>query len=189
MTNNHVPNESIVVAVHIHRKSRRRRTAVITAADYSVETLCGKMCPVEIEELGEQLRRRRVTASRTIASIAAEAGLSVPYIANLENGRGNPTLSAVNRLAAALGVRLTLQRHQEQEQPVQALPDTLVQFSSSPRFLDEATQLARVTGAAEEDTRGRLLSAMAAMGEVAGKPLRELDWHRILDTVVLITRN
>ena len=32
--------------------------------------------------------------------MAAEAGLSVPYIANLENGRGNPTTAA---LAQAMG--------------------------------------------------------------------------------------
>ena len=33
-------------------------------------------------------------------------GLSVPYIANLENGRGNPTVTALTRLAAALGLAL-----------------------------------------------------------------------------------
>ena len=55
------------------------------------------------------MRARRTAAGRTIASVAADAGLSVPYIANLENGRGNPTLSAVNSLATALGVRLTVE--------------------------------------------------------------------------------
>jgi transcriptional regulator with XRE-family HTH domain len=34
--------------------------------------------------------------------------LSVPYIANLENGRGNPTAIALTRLAAALGMRLVI---------------------------------------------------------------------------------
>jgi transcriptional regulator with XRE-family HTH domain len=38
-----------------------------------------------------------------VASVAADAGLSVPYIANLENGRGNPTTAALTRLAEALG--------------------------------------------------------------------------------------
>jgi len=38
-----------------------------------------------------------------VASVAADAGLSVPYIANLENGRGNPTTAALARLAEALG--------------------------------------------------------------------------------------
>ena len=39
-----------------------------------------------------------------MASVAADAGLSVPYIANLENGRGNPTTAALTRLAEALGM-------------------------------------------------------------------------------------
>jgi hypothetical protein len=43
-----------------------------------------------------------------VASVAADAGLSVPYIANLENGRGNPTTAALARLAAALDLRLVV---------------------------------------------------------------------------------
>jgi hypothetical protein len=33
-------------------------------------------------------------AGRTVASVATDAGLSVPYVANLENGRGNQPLGA-----------------------------------------------------------------------------------------------
>ena len=59
-------------------------------------------------EIGRQLRARRTAAGRTVASVAADAGLSVPYIANLENGRGNPTTAALTRLAEALGLRLVV---------------------------------------------------------------------------------
>jgi len=45
---------------------------------------------VDQPEIGRQLRARRTAAGRTVASVATDAGLSVPYIANLENGRGNP---------------------------------------------------------------------------------------------------
>ena len=58
--------------------------------------------------IGSQLRSRRAAAGRTVASVAADAGLSVPYIANLENGRGNPTITALARLAEALGMRLAV---------------------------------------------------------------------------------
>ena len=58
--------------------------------------------------IGRQLRARRTAAGRTVASVAADAGLSVPYIANLENGRGNPTTTALTRLAGALGMRLVV---------------------------------------------------------------------------------
>ena len=63
---------------------------------------------MENEEIGRQLRARRTAAGRTVASVAADAGLSVPYIANLENGRGNPTTAALARLAEALGLRLVI---------------------------------------------------------------------------------
>ncbi|MBM2614292.1 helix-turn-helix domain-containing protein [Actinoplanes sp. LDG1-06] len=152
---------------------------------------------MEIEELGAHLRHRRVASGRTIASVAAEAGLSVPYIANLENGRGNPTLAAVNRLAEVLGVRLSL--NEPPEPP--ALPDSLVQFARTARFADESARLARTSRFADESdhlartsgetetlVRQRLLHAMAAMSTLTGRPLTELDWHRILDTVVLVTR-
>src|SRR3954467_2681968 len=107
------------------------------------------MCSAEIADLGRRLRARRTAAGRTRASVAADAGLSVPYIANLENGRGNPTLSAVSSLATALGARLTVSLT-DGAQPAReapALPDSLVQFSRSPRFSTEARRLAAATRA------------------------------------------
>jgi len=63
---------------------------------------------VDDPAIGRQLRARRTAAGRTVASVAADAGLSVPYIANLENGRGNPTTTALTRLAEALGMKLVV---------------------------------------------------------------------------------
>jgi transcriptional regulator with XRE-family HTH domain len=107
------------------------------------------MCSVEIDsgaELGRRLRARRTAAGRTIASVAVQAGLSVPYIANLENGRGNPTLGALTNLAQALGVRLRIELHDPDGQdgpaaPV-ALPESLVQFARLPRFADDTERIA-----------------------------------------------
>ncbi|NUT33332.1 MAG: helix-turn-helix transcriptional regulator [Hamadaea sp.] len=135
---------------------------------------------MEIDEFGGVLRGRRVAAGRTIASVAADAGLSVPYIANLENGRGNPTLAAIAALAAALGARLTVTLD-DGPAVVDALPDSLIQFARSPRFAAETRSMATAD-------RERLLHAMAAMGAVAGRPLTDLDWHRVLDTAVLLRR-
>ena len=150
---------------------------------------------MEIDELGARLRSRRAAAGRTIASVAAEAGLSVPYIANLENGRGNPTLSAVNSLAAALGAHLAIDlvEGRPAPEPPAALPDSLVQFSRTERFAAESARLAAgqsgPTGAPPTAARERLLRAMAGLGALAGRPLGELDWHRLLDAVVLISRS
>jgi transcriptional regulator with XRE-family HTH domain len=146
---------------------------------------------MEIVELGKVLRSRRVAAGRTIASVATDAGLSVPYIANLENGRGNPTLSAVGNLAAALGAGLVVElvdddgpRRREPEE----LPGSLVQFARSSRFSTEASRLAKATRSPQGRVRERLLHAMAAMATLTPRPLTELDWHRVLDTAVLLTR-
>src|ERR1700689_4940629 len=70
--------------------------------------LCQDRSGVEHPAIGRELWARRTAAGRTVASVAADAGLSVPYIANLENGRGNPTISALTRLAEALGLRLAV---------------------------------------------------------------------------------
>ncbi|MEU7875916.1 helix-turn-helix domain-containing protein [Dactylosporangium sp. NPDC049140] len=136
---------------------------------------------MEIEDLGGRLRTRRTAAGRTIASVAAEAGLSVPYIANLENGRGNPTLSTVNSLAAALGLRLVVDLVEgDDEAPEPALPESLVQFARSPRFRREAERL---------PPPDRLLRAMAGMAALTDREPSELDWHRLLDAAVLIGRH
>ena len=146
---------------------------------------------MRIEDLGSRFRSRRTAAGRTIASVAVDAGLSVPYIANLENGRGNPTLSAVSSLAAALGACLIVELA-EGDQPAPktpaALPSSLLQFSRSPRFSAEAARQAKATKTSETAFRERLLHAMAGMGSLAIRPLSEMDWHRILDAAILTVR-
>jgi transcriptional regulator with XRE-family HTH domain len=145
----------------------------------------------KVAELGRRLRARRTAAGRTIASVAVQAGLSVPYIANLENGRGNPTLGTLGSLAQALGTRLVVELH-DADRPGAAsaveLPDTLVQFARLPRFADEAGRLATASGQPDVVVRERLLTAMAGIGAVPTGTRSELDWHRILDAVVLIAR-
>jgi transcriptional regulator with XRE-family HTH domain len=144
-----------------------------------------------MDRLGPQLRALRTAAGRTVASVATEAGLSVPYIANLENGRGNPTLSAVTNLATALGAHLVVELV-EDGKPARAqpdiVPDSLVQFARGARFATETTRLAKATRTAPTAVRERLLHAMAAMACLTPRRLSELDWHRILDTAVLLSR-
>src|SRR5260221_11632271 len=84
--------------------------------------------------LGHQLRGLRAAAGRTVASVAGDAGLSVPYIANLENGRGNPTVAALDRLVTALGARLegALVPAARRAAPA-AMPPSLVRPRRTPR--------------------------------------------------------
>ena len=95
---------------------------------------------MEHEAIGRQLRARRTAAGRTVASVAADAGLSVPYVANLENGRGNPTATALTRpLAGALGTRLliTLEPGEGSQQaggpPPPEVPASLVRLGRTAR--------------------------------------------------------
>jgi transcriptional regulator with XRE-family HTH domain len=147
------------------------------------------MCLVEISELGSLLRARRTAAGRTIASVAVDAGLSVPYIANLENGRGNPTLSAVSRLATALGAHLAVEltAGDADASPPTRLPDSLLRFAKSARFIAESARLATAADAPETATRERLLHAMAGMAALATRPVTDTDWHRLLDAAILMT--
>lgn len=137
------------------------------------------------QELGQQLRALRAASGRTLLSVATEAGLSVPYVANLENGRGNPTVDAVNRLADALGATFVLRVDAENGAAAQApsLPSSLVRLSRGARFRKDVQTIADATGEQPTELAGRLLAALAAL---AGRDLAEADWFRLLDAVLLV---
>ncbi|MEV1171549.1 helix-turn-helix domain-containing protein [Nonomuraea sp. NPDC049784] len=138
-------------------------------------------------ELGRRLRSRRAALGRTVASVAMEAGLSVPYVANLENGRGNPTVAVLGRLADALGTRLAIDLADPTADPaITALPPSLVDFSQSQRFRREVGRLAAALEEDQRTVRAMLVDALAAVGGVLRRDLREADWQRLLDAVVLI---
>jgi transcriptional regulator with XRE-family HTH domain len=135
-------------------------------------------------ELGRRLRTRRNAQGRTLASVAVDAGLSVPYVANLENGRGNPTLGALHGLARALDAPLA---ELLREEAAPAPPASLGEFTAIPRFEREVQRLAREEGVAASRVRAQLLAAMAAMAQLSSR-FDELDWHRVLDVLVLLRR-
>src|SRR5262245_46018301 len=167
-------------------------------AHYPVAKLYGKMCSVEIVELGKLLRLRRAAAGRTVASVAADAGLSVPYIANLENGRGNPTTAALTRLAEALGMRLviTLEDGEGGQDgkgaPVPGTPGTpgipasLVRLGRTARFRTAVAVTATALGTEADELAIRLVAALAAVGAAMGRDLAEADWWRLLDALTLV---
>jgi transcriptional regulator with XRE-family HTH domain len=99
-----------------------------------------------VDALGLRLRAMRAATGRTVASVAADAGLSVPYIANLENGRGNPTLAALDRLARALGTELSVELRPVEpgsaEPPAPGPPPALVRLARTDRFRRTAAELA-----------------------------------------------
>lgn len=62
--------------------------------------------PRVLGAIGSRARRRRENLGLTLREVALGAGLSVPYIANLEKARGNPTLDTLVRLSDALDLPL-----------------------------------------------------------------------------------
>jgi transcriptional regulator with XRE-family HTH domain len=158
---------------------------------FSIRTLGGQRVTEEElrAELGQRLRDRRSSQGRTLASVAMQAGLSVPYVANLENGRGNPTLGSLHRLADALGIRLSelLAEGDGTAAGPAALPESLAAFSRGARFGQEVRRLAAEGKVTPAEVRHKLLTAMAAVPQ-PHRGLDELDWHRTLDALVLVLR-
>ena len=147
---------------------------------------------MEHATIGRQLRARRTAAGRTVASVAADAGLSVPYVANLENGRGNPTTTALTRLAGALGMRLlvTLEPDEDSQQAKGAgspeVPASLVRLGRTARYRQAVTTIATALNLDSDQFSAQLVAALAALADTTGKDLAEPDWWRILDALLLI---
>jgi transcriptional regulator with XRE-family HTH domain len=147
---------------------------------------------VEHATIGRQLRARRTAAGRTVASVAADAGLSVPYVANLENGRGNPTTTALTRLAGALGMRLliTLEPDEDSQQANGArspeVPASLVRLGRTARYRQAVTAIATAQSLDSDQFSAELVPALAALAHTTGKDLAEPDWWRLLDALLLI---
>jgi transcriptional regulator with XRE-family HTH domain len=148
---------------------------------------------VDQPETGRQLRARRTAAGRTVASVAADAGLSVPYIANLENGRGNPTTAALTRLAEALGLRLVVTLAPEESAAAGAgasaaaeVPASLVRLGRTGRFRAAVAVMAPALGMSPDEFSGQLVAALAALAQALGRDLAEADWWRLLDALMLV---
>jgi len=142
--------------------------------------------------LGHQLRVLRTAAGRTVASVAQDAGLSVPYIANLENGRGNPTLLALSRLASALGMRLAVSlvpagdgRAAVPDAPAE-LPGSLVRVRRTAEFQRATEVMATALGREPGEFSTGLTGAMAALAAALGTEPSEADWWRLVDAVLLM---
>lgn len=140
------------------------------------------------EPIGPRLRALRQASGRTVASVAADAGLSVPYIANLENGRGNPTTNALGRLASALGTELSIEFGSSAPAATPA-PQSVVKLSRSKRFRATVAALAEKSGQDPQDVAARLISACGLLTEALGHEAGEHDWWRVLDALVLIVEH
>jgi transcriptional regulator with XRE-family HTH domain len=56
------------------------------------------------KKLGENLRKLRLKKNMSQVDLATALNVDRAYISNIENGRMNPTLSTLEKIAGALGV-------------------------------------------------------------------------------------
>ncbi len=136
-----------------------------------------------VVELGDVLRERRKAAGRTIASVAVDAGLSVPYIANLENGRGNPTVSALDRLATALGARLEVGIADEPQPPPSSAGAELLNCSA--RAASVVGPVAAQQSRSRPAVRADLIGTLDALAGLLNRPPARADLDRLLDLLLL----
>lgn len=154
---------------------------------------------MDLLEIGRQLRARRAAAGRTVASVAMDAGLSVPYVANLENGRGNPTLGALTRIASALGLRLgvTLEpgdggtpgRLTSPLPSFAEMPLSLVRLRRTERFQRTVDLMSDNLRADSDDLASALLSSLAMVATALRRELTEADCWRLIDAFTLMAVN
>jgi transcriptional regulator with XRE-family HTH domain len=146
------------------------------------------------ETIGQRLRARRVALGRTLAEVAEQSGLSLPYVSNLERGRGNPTLDALQALARALDVPLAslvgdgVVVHVGLDVVLASAPPSLLQFSRSPDFQETVEDLAKRQGEPMDAMRQKLLVGMASSPQRSSGEPTEDDWRRILDAYSLILK-
>lgn len=63
-------------------------------------------------ELAQIIRARRRTLGLDQKALAEIAGMSVHSLSDIESGKGNPTLDALNQLGTALGLDLSFRVRQ-----------------------------------------------------------------------------
>jgi transcriptional regulator with XRE-family HTH domain len=145
---------------------------------------------VEALAIGRQLRAQRTAAGRTVASVAADAGLSVPYIANLENGRGNPTMAALTRLAEALGMRLAVALVPDGAPSgatsAPEVPPSLTRLGRTARYQQAVAAMAEALGQDAADFSPQVVGTLSVISHAIGRDLAEADWWRLLDALLLI---
>ena len=56
------------------------------------------------KKLGENLRKLRLKKNMSQVDLATALNVDRAYISNIENGRMNPTLSNLEKIAVALGI-------------------------------------------------------------------------------------
>jgi XRE family transcriptional regulator, aerobic/anaerobic benzoate catabolism transcriptional regulator len=124
--------------------------------------------PLYLRQLGSRIRAARARRGMTRKLLARGSGVSERYLAQLESGKGNISITLLRRVAVAMGLPLADLVSDEPERPVELtlLMQTIARLS--PTELGEARQLlGRAFGMALDGSRRQRIALIGLRG--AGK--------------------
>jgi XRE family aerobic/anaerobic benzoate catabolism transcriptional regulator len=94
-----------------------------------------------LQQLAGRVREARARRGMTRKILARDSGVSERYLAQLEAGKGNITISLLRRVAAAMGLPLAALLSEEPERPAELALLRQMIGRLSPQELSEARQL------------------------------------------------
>ena len=132
----------------------------------------------------------------TLAEVAEAANLSLPYVSNLERGRGNPTLEALRSVAGALELTMAELLGEEPDEDLDPTvpllaqaPQSLRVFTRTESFKRTVSFLSKNQRVTYEEMHQQLMVGMASAPRRSTGELTDQDWRRILDAYRLILDN
>lgn len=115
------------------------------------------------QQVGELVRELREDRRLSVRTLAAHAGFSPSFISQVENGQASPSISSLERIAAALGVTLV-----EFFQASEARTSTVVRGSKRPR-LESDWSKAKIEALGVKHSRLEPVMITLAPGGSSGK--------------------
>lgn len=138
------------------------------------------------ETLGSRLRAARQRRKWTLKDLAGAAGLSVPYVSDIERDvTANPTLETLQALGTALQIPLgdLLGSAQTLQRPLSV---SLQRFVATKDFSDRVRKLAVRAGRSPDDIEGEVIDFLATAPKRSSGGLSFEDWRRLLDFYAVI---
>jgi transcriptional regulator with XRE-family HTH domain len=122
--------------------------------------------------VGSQIRRWRNVRERTLAQVAAQSGLNVGYLSQIENDKASPSLAVLGRIADALDVPAAWFLMGD------VPPPTVVRAAERPVVASELGRIEYVDGRASRDVT--IVEGIARPGGRVGMHVHPGDEHHLV---------
>ena len=122
--------------------------------------------------VGSQIRRWRTVRGRTLAQVAAQSGLTVGYLSQVENDKASPSLAVLGSIADALDVPAAWLLMGDVAAP------TVVRAVERPVVPTDLGRVEHVDGRASRDVT--IIEAVAAPGGSVGMHAHAGDEHHVV---------